>query len=111
MKRLRALASLAAAVAVLAACGLTGPDRDEMVVLEIGPNLVDCWGPFPRLCMLVRSDPSGEWSFFYDPIEGFEYEEGFVYRVELIRRQVSNPPADGSSVAYRLVRVLSRERV
>lgn len=108
MTSARALATLAAALAVLAACTLTGPEPDEVLVLEIGPERVDCMGAFPQQCLLVRSDSSEEWSYFYDHIEGFTYEEGFVYRVEVLRRQIRNPPADGSSVAYRLIRVLSR---
>lgn len=111
MRLLHALATLTVAVSVLVGCGLTGPDPDEIVVFEIGPTTVDCMGEFPQRCMLVRSDPSEEWSFFYGPIEGFTHEEGFLFRVEVLRRKVQNPPADGSSLEYRLIRILSREPV
>lgn len=111
MKPIRALASLVASIAVFAACTLTGPDPDEVLILEIGPTRVECMGAFPQQCLLVRSDSSEDWSYFYDPIEGFTHEEGFLYRVEVLRSRVRNPPADGSSFAYRLIRVLSRTPV
>jgi hypothetical protein len=61
-------------------------------------------------CLRVRVLPDTSWRLFYDPIEGFTYEEGYRWRLDVERRRVSNPSADGSSLAYRLVRVISRER-
>lgn len=92
-----------------AACGITGPDRD-VITLEIAPNRVPCTGEGIMECFLVREPPSDEWTYFYAPIEGFTFEPGYRYVLRVERREVRNPPADGSSRAYRLVRIVSRER-
>ena len=65
-------------------------------------------GVGPQLCTLVRGRPDGEWQLFYDGIEDLDYEPGFRYVVMVAVRVVPDPPADASSVAYRLVRLLEK---
>ena len=94
---------------VLAAgCGVTGPGRD-IVTLEVAPNRVPCTGEGIMECFLVREPPSDEWTYFYAPIEGFTFEPGYRYVLRVARFDVPNPPVDGSSIAYVLVRVVSRD--
>ena len=52
-----------------------------------------------------------EWSFFYDEIEGFDYELGYIYDLKVRKMVVENPPMDGSSIKYILVNVRSKEKV
>ena len=60
-------------------------------------------------CIQVRGPGEEVWRTFYDPIEGFQREEGVRYTLEVGRRAVLNPPADGSAYAYRLIRIIDRE--
>ena len=60
-------------------------------------------------CLRVRVAPDTTWRLFYGAIEGFTFEEGYRWRLEVERRRVPDAPADASSVAYRLVRVVSKE--
>jgi hypothetical protein len=108
MIRIALLALLGAVGASLGPCGVSG-DAEEVLLLEIAAHTVECVGVEPRRCLLVRRDGQGAWTMFYDAIEGFTHEEGYRYRVEVARRRVPDPPADGSSYAYRLLRVLTRE--
>ena len=85
--------------------GLGGQDVRTMYV---GPRQVDCVGVAPQKCMLVKESPDAEWGLFYDGIEGFTYEPGFTYVLRVAVRRIENPPADGSSRAYRLVKVLEK---
>jgi hypothetical protein len=48
---------------------------------------------------------------FYDHIEGSHYEPGFQYVLRVAERHVQNPPADGSSLAYRLIAILAKVAV
>jgi hypothetical protein len=57
----------------------------------------------------VRDPSETEWRNFYDAIEGFTHEAGYRYLIEVSRRPVADPPADGSSFTYRLLRILERE--
>ena len=78
--------------------------------MEVDAHRVPCTGEARMLCMRVRVPPDTAWQLFYDRIEGFTYEEGYRWRLEVERRRVANPPADGSSVAYKLLQVISREK-
>jgi heat shock protein HslJ len=61
--------------------------------------------------MLVKENPGDDYTLFYDQIEGFEYEEGFEYKLTVKEEQVENPPAGGSSLRWSLVSVESKEPV
>lgn len=52
-----------------------------------------------------------QWSYFYSPIEGFDYEPGYVYELRLRKKYVENPPADGTSIRYILLNVISKTPV
>lgn len=88
-----------------------GPGPSEGTVRYfVGPNRVDCVGEGIQKCLLVKEEPEAEWRRFYDSIEGFEYQEGYLYEILVDATPVENPPADGSSIAYRLVRIVSKTR-
>ena len=76
--------------------------------LHVDARTQACVGAAVQQCLRVRSTPDGEWTLFYGTIEGFDYEPGFVYVLDVEVRRVANPPADGSSLAYRLVRVVDK---
>lgn len=54
---------------------------------------------------------SSQWDYYYENIEGFQYEPGFIYDLEVQKKQILNPPADGSSFKYLLNRIISKEKV
>lgn len=74
-------------------------------IVYVGPNLVDCVGVAPQQCMLVRENPEDDWKYFYDQIEGFQYEEGYLYKLLVLQETDPNPPADRSAIRYRLINV------
>ena len=76
-------------------------------IMEVAPTKVDCTGIAPMKCLSVR-EVGGEWQNFYAPIEGFDFVEGYRYRLQVNVSQIENPPADGSSLRYQLVRVLDK---
>ena len=74
----------------------------------IGPELRECVGVAPMMCMMVKKETDEDFLFFYDQIEGLDYEEGFTYEVIVQVDEVENPPADGSSLQYTLVEVVEK---
>ena len=105
---------------VLAACATSpgsegteqpSPSGVEEKTIYVGPVLMDCVGVGPQKCMLIRENPQDEYTFFYDQIDGFDYEEGFEYKLVVKEETVENPPADASSIKWTLVRVESKEPV
>ncbi|MBC3540176.1 DUF4377 domain-containing protein [Rufibacter sediminis] len=64
-------------------------------------------------CYLVQEGNeigTSNWSLFYNEIEGFQYEAGFVYTLKARVEKVANPPADGASQKYTLLEVVSKEK-
>ena len=57
----------------------------------------------------VKYDGDKEWSLFYSHIEGFDYQEGYEYVLNVKVTTISDPPMDASSKDYKLNHVISRE--
>lgn len=83
----------------------------EEIRMFVGPEKVPCEGAGPQECYQVKDSPDGEWQLFYATIEGFQWEPGFIYELRVNVYQVVNPPADGSSLRYELVEVVSKTPV
>ncbi len=84
------------------------PEAQE-VTWFVGPEKVECEGEGPQECLQIKENPEDDWQLFYDNIEGFDYEEGFNYEIELRIEAVENPPAGGSSLQYTLIRILNKQ--
>ncbi len=54
---------------------------------------------------------SDNWFKFYNNIEGFDYQLGYIYDIKVVVEQVDNPPADGSSLKYTLQEIKSTQEV
>lgn len=66
----------------------------------------------PIECMQVKYSLDGSWEpMLFGTIENFQYEKGVEYELSVIRTTLSNPPADGSSFAYRLERIINHKVV
>lgn len=72
---------------------------------------MDCEGEVPMKCLQVRSKESEPWTLFYSKIEGFTYVEGTRYKLEVTTQPRPNAPQDASSLKYKLVKIVSEEKV
>ena len=79
--------------------------------LYVGPAMVDCVGVAPQQCLLIKENVEDQWQFWYDPIEGFDYEEGFLYELLVEEGTVKNAPADASTITLKLKEIVSQEPV
>ena len=69
---------------------------------------VDCMGVGPQKCMMIKKGDDSNWLLFYGRIEGFDYEPGYEYVLDVKEERIENPPADGSSIKYILVKQISK---
>lgn len=83
-------------------------ELEDIMTLYIASHKEDCVGVGPQKCLLVKQAEEAEWELMYQGIEGFDYQEGFDYKVEVRREEVPNPPADASSFRYILVKEISK---
>ncbi|HET6556384.1 MAG TPA: DUF4377 domain-containing protein [Prolixibacteraceae bacterium] len=52
-----------------------------------------------------------KWYGFYNTISGFDYELGYVYKIEVQKKHIEEPVIDRPNVEYSLVRILSKTKV
>lgn len=82
---------------------------DEMILI-VASQTVDCTGVAPMKCLQVKEKESDSWENFYSNIEGFTYEPGFEYILKVKKEKIENPPMDGSSIKYILVKQISKTK-
>ena len=76
--------------------------------LTVASKKVECEGVSTQQCFLIKENNQQNWEFFYDPINDFNYEEGFEYVVLVLQEEVENPPQDASSIKLSLIKVISK---
>jgi hypothetical protein len=48
---------------------------------------------------------------YVEYLDGFDFEWGYTYQIKLKETHLKNPPADGSSISYELIEVISKTKV
>ena len=89
---------------------LTTKSCDETKHIYVADHLVDCVGVAPQKCMLIKDKIVDNWTNFYGNIEGFTYEEGYEYLLNVKIETIKNPPADSSSLKYTLIEVFEKKK-
>ncbi len=115
MKRLSFLTVLALVLLMAISCtknsGTTSIQPGPGIIsLRIASATKDCYGSYAQKCLQVQENGSPKWELFYNPIAGFTYEPGYEYELLVKRETVNNPPADGSSIKYTLVKEVSKTK-
>ncbi len=100
------LVLLFAMALLLGSCSNSGKTEKLTVASQQG----DCIGVAPMKCFLVKKEGQNEWEFLYNNIEGFNYEPGYEYVLEVKVDSVANPAADQSSLKYTLVKQISKDQ-
>ena len=77
--------------------------------LIIGPYKTDCVGAFEQECYLEFNEKSQQWEFFYDGIQGFDFEPGFIWTLKVSLHEYSGDIQDVGLYEYRLIEVLSKQ--
>lgn len=85
--------------------------QDTQRILLIGNTKVDCIGLSSQKCLQVKEEGQTEWSLFYNPIDGFKYQEGLFYKIKVEISEVDNPAQDASSLQYKLIEVLQESKI
>ena len=105
-QRSSALVAILLGWSMLAACAREPADTSER--WRVQHYQMPCVGEGPRLCYLIDRG-KGEFEYFYDEIEGFEYRWGFNYEIE-VSSSTQPAMADASTLQHRLVAVIERSR-
>ena len=92
------------------------PERDDTRItrLLIESYTTECQGFILQECYLVKEGDAiqdGEWTYFYDTIEGFDYSPGFRYTIEVIKKERNPPPQDIGKYQYTFLNLISKKAV
>lgn len=93
---------------LLLALSCSSTQSEEIRTILVADHLADCTGVSEQKCMLIKENPDEDWSYFYDKISGFDYEEGYSYELRVKVEEIDNPPADGSSKKYTLTELVTK---
>lgn len=92
----------AAAALVLSACEKSPTQAQGNATLVVEPYLVPCTGMMYRSCMAV-SDGKAAPNYFYEGIDGFQFQWGYRQTLAVQKDSIPDPVADGPSFRYVLV--------
>ncbi len=70
----------------------------------------NCTGVAPMKCLQYKENSFDAWKLLYQKIDGFEFEPGYFYTIKVKAVKIKNPPADGSSIQYKLKKIMSKEK-
>jgi heat shock protein HslJ len=89
----------------------TCSEKTENKTIWVNSYKTDCVGVGPMKCMLVKTEKDADWTNFYQKIEGFDYQPGYKYELEVKVDTLDKAtlPADASSLRYTLVNEVSKE--
>lgn len=100
----KAMLLLFAVSLLLVSCKSSTGTEKLVVASEQG----DCMGVAPMKCFLVKKEGQTSWEFLYNNIEGFKYEPGYEYVLDVKVEKIENPAADQSSLKYVFVKEISK---
>ena len=100
---------------LLSSCSKDDKDKDwtETITLFVASNVVDYY-PFendgtPTEGINIREESSNSWSAYSRYfIEGFEFEEGYEYKLSVTKTHLAIQPMDGYGFTYRLNEIVSK---
>ena len=108
------------ALLFLSACGrenaLFPLNRDEehaehIEIITIGPYTGRCHDAhFERDCLMEYNEDSDRWEFFYESIQGFDFEPGFIYTLEVRLEDRGTEIQDVGRYAYHLVKIIEKKK-
>ena len=85
--------------------------RDTTLTLHVAGHDVPCHAVLPRRCLLVRMPDEQAYGYFYDSIEGFQWEAGYEYTLSVIRSRWPEVPTHGHWYRWRLLQIVRKQQV
>ena len=118
MKKTLNLLFLLLAVFAISSCSSDDDEKKysvKEITIYVSSETGESYGfnSTPEECMLVKFDnPNGEWEHLgLYRIEGFTYVKGHEYELRVKMTTLANPPADGYSHKYLLVKIVQDKLV
>ena len=94
------------ALLFLFACG-----EEDTEIITLGPYKKRCYGAHgERDCLMIYEGGSRGWEFFFDGVEGFDFEPGFIYTLEIRLEDLGPYIQDAGPYAYHLLKIIEKKK-
>ncbi len=81
-------------------------ENTEVATWEVGESYVNAQRLGKLKCLQIKTDKQNKWEYLNTPIRGFDYQEGYRYRIRV--KQTKQKDID--TIDYSLVEIISKER-
>ncbi len=79
-------------------------------VMYVADHKTFCSSTAVTECYQVKEEKNEDWKVFQNNIEGFEYTEGYEYKLKVSVRSYNNVEPGSSSLTYQLLKVMSKKK-
>ena len=87
------------------------PSEEHIEIIIIGPYRQRCHGAHgERDCLMIYNEDSNRWGFFFDGVEGFDFEPGFIYTLEVRLEDLGPYIQDAGPYAYHLLKIIEKKK-
>ena len=87
-------------------------DENESILYVYEKTVLCSDGAGEKQCYKTRNKPSDEWTYLYEHIDNFYYEEGYRYKlkvkIEKIHYPKDQPIADAPDRSITLIKILNK---
>ena len=80
----------------------------ENKIIYVAPGLQNCENQDDKKCLMIKENKEDDWQEFAGKIEGFDYKEGFLYKIEVKISKVKGS-TEKEALKYELVKVIYQE--
>lgn len=94
----------------MTSCTVLKSNKSKSMTIWVNSDKVDCTGDGVSQCMQVQFTEilGDEWQTFYNKIENFTYEEGYIYKLEITQTKLpkNEITKDASNTRYECLNIL-----
>ena len=84
-------------------------EEEHLKTITIGPSIRRCQGFIEQDCFMEFNHESGRWEFFYEAIQGFDFEPGFIYTLRVRLEDRGTEIQDVGRYSYHLVEIIDKQ--
>ena len=90
--------------------------RDELVqdefvkTITLGPTIERCQGFIEQDCFVEYNEKEKRWWLFYELIEGFDFEPGYIYTLKVRLKDRGPEIQDVGRYSYHLIKIVDKKK-
>lgn len=78
--------------------------------IYVGDLLTNCNGGSSKKCLKIKEAITDDWTLIKNNIKGFDYKEGYIYKLDVNAKKTNNLSAGEPEYKYSLVNLIYQEK-